>query len=93
MENSMVVTEVNFSAIISRLDKVFSMISNAELDAAKRCEEQDKKILAEFKEEALIFASFLSDLSAGRVAFSGVVLKMIALIESFCVLIEESNHE
>lgn len=93
MDNSVEVKELDFGGIITRLDNVFRLISTAELDAAKNNEDQNRKSLSEFKEEALVFAGFLSDLTAGRVVFGGVVLKMINLIESFCVLIEESHHD
>lgn len=69
----------NIDERIARLDSVFALI-NQHAD--------DNENTPELQSQALLYASFLTDVKDGKIPVDGEALELLELVQEFCKLIE-----
>lgn len=72
------------SSLITRLDGCFELIHQAKSES----EIGPRPILDQLNEQGLVYAGFLTDVQAGRLAATSNTVEMVKLVEAFCQLIE-----
>lgn len=72
------------SSLITRLDGCFELINQARSES----EPGPRPVLEQLNEQGVIYAGFLTDMQAGRLAVSNNTVEMVKLVEAFCNLIE-----
>ncbi|MDH0342152.1 hypothetical protein [Chromobacterium haemolyticum] len=73
------------SSLITRLDVCFELINRAktQMDGL-----EPRPVLDDLREQGLVYAGFLTDMQAGRLATSTQTSDMVKLVEAYCQLIE-----
>jgi len=72
------------SSLIARLDGCFERISQEKSVGVTG----SRPILDELNEQGVVYADFLAEVQAGRLAINGNAAQMMKLVEAFCQLIE-----